>query len=293
MNIQGTGVAVATPFDQNLKLDEKALRDILQHLIDGQVEYLVMLGTTGESPTLAKDEKARILDIARETTGGSIPIVAGIGGNNTHDVLQALENTNLDGVDAILSVGPYYNKPSQKGLIRHYQTIADQSPVPVILYNVPGRTGKNFEVQTTLELAGHPNICGIKEASGDPQQCMEIIQQKPKDFQVVSGDDHLTLAYMGIGMDGVISVTANAFPHTMSEMVRAGLKSDFTTAREFHYQLMPYFQAAFAEGSPGGLKALMNIKGLCQNIVRLPLATVSEQLFNQLKDLETHNKDLK
>lgn len=285
MNIQGTGVAVATPFDQNHLLEEEALRKILQHLLDGQVEYLVMLGTTGESPTLSKDEKARILEIARETTNGQIPIVAGIGGNNTEDVLKAIEATNLDGISAVLSVAPYYNKPSQKGLLKHYQAIANQSPVPVILYNVPGRTGKNIEASTTLELAKHPNICGIKEASGDPWQCMEIIQQKPKDFQIVSGDDHLTLAYMGIGMDGVISVTANAIPLAMSEMVRMSLKNNFTKAQEYHYQLMPFFKAVFAEGSPSGIKALLNIKGLCENTLRMPLATVSDELFRHMQSI--------
>lgn len=282
MNIRGTGVAVITPFDQKQHLDDSALRRILQNLIKGRVEYLVMLGTTGESATLTKDEKKQVIQIAQEETNGQIPLVVGIGGNNTSDVLDNLSATDLGAFQGILSVTPYYNKPNQQGILQHFRQIADHSPLPVILYNVPGRTGKNIEASTTLQLAEHPNIQGIKEASGDPWQVMEIIQQKPDDFQVVSGDDHLTLPYLGIGTDGVISVTANGFPLLFSEMVRAGLSNDYDKARQYHYKVMDVMRLAFTEGNPTGIKAAMNIKGLCENILRLPLVPASDHLYKEI-----------
>lgn len=284
MDIQGTGVAVVTPFDQKGEVDEPALKAILSHLETGQVSYLVMLGTTGESATLTLEEKKRILNLAKTETQGRIPLVVGIGGNNTHEIQQQIAALDLDGCSAILSVSPYYNKPTQAGLIAHFQTLADTSPLPIVLYNVPGRTGKNVEANTTLQLAQHPNIQGIKEASGDMQQVMDILEHKPTDFQVVSGDDHLTLAYLGVGMDGVISVTANAFPKAMSDMVKAGLKGDFTTARKQHYQLMPTMRKVFAEGNPGGVKAFLSAMGYCEQVLRLPLVPVSEKLQQEIKE---------
>jgi 4-hydroxy-tetrahydrodipicolinate synthase len=284
MDIQGTGVAVVTPFDQKGEVDEPALKAILSHLETGQVSYLVMLGTTGESATLTLEEKKRILNLAKTETQGRIPLVVGIGGNNTHEIQQQIAALDLDGCSATLSVSPYYNKPTQAGLIAHYQTLADTSPLPIVLYNVPGRTGKNVEANTTLQLAQHPNIQGIKEASGDMQQVMDILEHKPTDFQVVSGDDHLTLAYLGVGMDGVISVTANAFPKAMSDMVKAGLKQDFTTARHRHYQLMPTMRKVFAEGNPGGVKAFLSAMGYCEQVLRLPLVPVSEKLKQEIKE---------
>ena len=285
MKIQGTGVAVITPFDHQQHVDERALRGIIRHLQKGQVEYLVMLGTTGESVTLSKDEKKQVIRVAQEETEGQIPLVIGVGGNNTADVLQNLETTNFTHCQGILSVTPYYNKPNQNGIVNHFQTIANHSPVPVILYNVPGRTGKNIEASTIIELAQHPNIQGVKEASGDPWQVMQILQHKPYDFQVVSGDDHLTLPYLGTGMDGVISVTANAFPKKFSDMVRAGLNEDFTTARKNHYELMDVMELAFAEGNPTGVKAALNILGHCENVLRLPLVPASDDLYNQMKQV--------
>jgi len=286
MNIRGTGVAMITPFKEDHSLDEDALRNIIRYLINGKLEYIVALGTTGESVTLSKEEKSQILAITKNEVNGQIPIVCGLGGNNTGAILESIKNKDFNGIDAILSVSPYYNKPSQKGLIKHFETIADQSPAPVILYNVPGRTGKNILPETTLELAQHKHIIGIKEASGDPEQCMEIIAKKPKDFQVVSGDDPLTLPYLGLGMDGVISVSANALPYEMSEMVRAGLRNDFIKARKLHYKLWSYFKPVFGEGNPSGIKALMAIKGFCNNNVRPPLAPVSDELYEQLRQLE-------
>lgn len=289
MDIQGTGVAVVTPFNQNGEVDESALKKILAHLEAGKVSYLVMLGTTGESATLTLEEKKHILSLAKAEIQGRIPLVVGVGGNNTHELQQQLASLDLDGCSAILSVSPYYNKPTQAGLIAHYQTLANTSPLPIILYNVPGRTGKNLESDTTLQLAEHPNIQGIKEASGDMQQVMNILEHKPGDFQVVSGDDHLTLGYLGLGMDGVISVTANAYPKAMSEMVKAGLKEDFTTARKRHYQLMPIMRKVFAEGNPGGVKAFLSAMGYCEQVLRLPLVPVSDALQEEIKQYVSQN----
>lgn len=283
MNIQGTGVAVITPFQGDGQVDEDALHDLIQYLVQGEVEYLVMLGTTGESATLSYEEKQQVLQTAKSATGGAIPLVVGIGGNNTQEVQQSMAALDLSGCSAILSVSPYYNKPTQEGLVQHYQTLADAAPLPLILYNVPGRTGKNMEADTTLRLAQHPNITGIKEASGDLQQVMTILEQKPADFQVVSGDDHLTLAYLGVGMDGVISVTANAYPYAMSSMVRAGLKENFTEARKHHFKLMPAMRLVFAEGNPGGIKGFLGGLGFCEQVLRLPLVPVSEDLQKQIQ----------
>jgi len=285
MNIRGTGVAVITPFDQAGKIDEKAFRNLLIHLMKGKVEYLVLLGTTAESPSLSIEEKKRIIAIAQEETAGSIPLVIGIGGSNTSQVLTDIDNTDFTYCQGILSVCPYYNKPDQEGLLKHFEAIADHSPVPLIIYNVPGRTGKNVEADTTLELARHRNIQGIKEASGDPGQVMDIIHQKPNDFQVVSGDDDLTLAFIGLGMDGVISVAANAFPLEFSAMVRAGLNNEFDQARSYHYNLLPYMKLAFEEGNPTGIKAILNIKELCENNLRLPLVPSSDELYGKLQSL--------
>ena len=283
MNIQGTGVAVITPFQANGQVDSNALRQLLQYLVQGEVEYVVMLGTTGESATLSFEEKQHILTITKEEVQGTLPIVVGIGGNNTHEVQQNMAALDLEGCSAILSVSPYYNKPTQSGLISHYQALADAAPLPLILYNVPGRTGRNIEPETTLELAKHNNITGIKEASGDLQQVMTLIERKPGDFQVVSGDDHLTLPYLGAGMDGVISVTANAYPYAMSSMVRAGLKENFSEARRHHYKLMPVMRLVFAEGNPGGVKGFLSALGFCESVLRLPLVPVSQDLQEQIQ----------
>lgn len=280
----GTGVAVVTPFDNNGNIDEKALEKILNNLIFGGVEYLVMLGTTGESVTLSREEKQEVIRIAKETIDGRVPFVLGIGGNNTHEVIETIKHTDFDGINAILSVSPYYNKPSQEGLFHHYTAIADACPVPVILYNVPGRTSSNVTAETTIRLSAHPNIIGIKEASGNMEQCMRIIKDKPEDFLVISGDDALTLPFMSMGMDGVISVLANAYPKEFSDMTRACLRGDYDTARELHYKLFNLIQLIYAEGSPAGIKALLEMKGVSKNIVRLPLYKISETLYNKIKE---------
>jgi 4-hydroxy-tetrahydrodipicolinate synthase len=280
----GTGVAVITPFTSSEEIDDKALEQIINKLIYGGVEYLVMLGTTAESVTLSHEEKLKIIDIAKETIDGRVPMILGIGGNNTRELLDFIKETDFSGINAILSVSPFYNKPTQEGIIHHYSAIADASPVPVLLYNVPARTSSNINAETTLKLAAHKNIIGIKEASGNMEQCMRIIKDKPEDFLVISGDDNMTLPFLSIGMDGVISVIANAYPKEFSDMVRYGLKGNFEEARNIHYNLFNIVQLIFSEGNPGGVKALMEIKGLCKNVLRLPLYPISNSLYQKIKD---------
>ncbi len=280
----GTGVAVVTPFDREGNFDEKALEKILNNMIFGGVEYVVMMGTTGESVTLSKEEKAQIVDFAKETNDERVPMVLGIGGNNTRELIEQIKHTDFEGIAAILSVSPYYNKPSQEGIYQHYIAIADAAPVPILLYNVPGRTGSNISAETTLRLSAHPNIIGIKEASGNIEQCMRILKDKPEDFLVISGDDALTLPFLSMGMDGVISVLANALPKEFSDMTRAGLRGDYETAREIHYKLFNIIQLIYAEGSPAGIKALLEMKGLCRNVVRQPLHKISDMLYKKIKE---------
>ena len=283
-NFIGTGVAVVTPFDREGNFDDKGLEKILNNMIFGGVEYVVMMGTTGESVTLSKEEKKQIIDFAKETIDGRVPMVLGIGGNNTHEIIEQIKHTDFDAVAAILSVSPYYNKPSQEGIYQHYVAIADAAPVPVILYNVPGRTGSNISAETTLRLSVHPNIIGTKEASGHVEQCMRILKDKPEDFLVISGDDALTLPFLSMGMDGVISVLANALPKEFSDMTRAALRGDFEGAREMHYKLFNIIQLIYMEGSPSGIKALLEMKGLCRNVVRLPLYKISDMLYKKIKE---------
>jgi 4-hydroxy-tetrahydrodipicolinate synthase len=280
---KGTGVAVITPFDKNGKVDEKALEKVINNLVYGGVNYLVMLGTTAETPTLRKEEKAQVIDIAKETIDGRVPFVLGIGGNNTYEILETIGHQDFDAIDAILSVSPYYNKPSQEGLYQHYKAIAKAAPVPVILYNVPTRTSTNISAQTALRLAyDFKNIIGIKEASGNFDQCMQIVKGKPEHFLVISGDDCLTLPLMSIGFDGVISVIANALPKEFSDMIRACRRGDFEEARRIHYSLIDVTNLIYLEGNPVGIKALMEIKGMCANEIRLPLVKASDTLYNKL-----------
>jgi 4-hydroxy-tetrahydrodipicolinate synthase len=279
----GTGVAVVTPFNADQTIDDKALEQIINKLIYGGVDYLVMLGTTAESATLSKEDKKQVIDIALDTIDGRVPLVIGIGGSNTMELLDIIKNTDFEGISAILSVSPYYSKPTQTGIYHHYVAIADAAPVPILLYNVPARTSANLTADTTLKLANHPNIIGIKEASGNFEQCMQIIKNKPDDFLVICGDDMLTLPSLSIGMDGVISVIANATPKEFSELVRAGLKGNFEDTAKLHYQLFEMMQLIFAEGNPGGVKALMEIKGICKNVLRLPLYKISDELYTRIK----------
>ncbi len=283
LKFQGTGVALVTPFHKNGNIDFKALDKVIKHILNGKCEYIVPLGTTGESATLNKEEKNSILEFVIDRVNKKVPVVLGLGGNNTNELLEGFKEFNFKGVNAVLSVSPYYNKPSQQGIYEHYKLIAKASPVPVILYNVPSRTGSNITADTTLKLAhDFKNIIGIKEASGNMEQCMFIIKNRPADFLLISGDDSITLPLMGAGADGVISVVANAYPQIFSEMVRKALTGNFIEARRLHYQLLDLIPMLFTEGSPPGIKAVLNAMGLCEEYVRLPLVPVSEKLRKML-----------
>jgi 4-hydroxy-tetrahydrodipicolinate synthase len=274
--IRGSGVAIITPFKTDLSIDFKALGRVVNHVIDGGINYIVALGTTGESVTLSTDEKRALISYVIEAIDGRVPLVIGIGGNNTQDVVNCIRYADLEGVDGILSVAPYYNRPSQRGLFQHFKAIATSSPIPVILYNVPGRTASNITSDTCLELAHEcENIVGIKEASGDLSQTMRIIKGKPENFSVISGDDILTIPLIAAGGTGVISVIANAFPAQYSELVNHALKNNFKSAREIQFHLLEMIDLLFIEGNPAGIKALLNNMDICQNYLRLPLVPVS------------------
>lgn len=287
--LQGTGVALVTPFKTDAQVDFEALGKVIESMIKGGVEYLVTLGTTGETPTLDKQEKLDIVNYTFEKVAGRVPVVVGIGGNNTQELIKDLHHFPLEKAAAVLSASPYYNKPSQEGLFQHYKAIAGASPKPVILYNVPGRTGRNLNAETTLRLANEvPNIAGIKEASGDMAQCMQILRDRHENFLVVSGDDALALPQLACGMDGVISVAANAFPKQFSDMVRACLKADLKTAKKLNDQLIAAYDIMFAENNPAGVKAFMHENGLLQNVVRLPVVPLSAGLHQQVKEYLKH-----
>jgi 4-hydroxy-tetrahydrodipicolinate synthase len=286
INLRGTGVAIVTPFTKDGEIDFKDLASLIKHLIKGKVEYLVVLGTTGESVVLTKEEKKQVVDFVIKLTNGKIPLVLGIGGNNTAEVIDTIKHTSFENISAILSVSPYYNKPSQEGIYQHYKLIATHSPVPVVLYNVPGRTASNITADTVLRLAkDNSNIIGIKEASGNIEQAMRIIKNKPKDFLVISGDDNLTLPLIAAGADGVISVVANAFPKVFSEMVRLSLKGNFKKAQQLHYKTFEITEQLFADGNPGGVKCALEHLGICSSFVRLPLVKPNEQIQKKIKEL--------
>ncbi|PLX22418.1 MAG: 4-hydroxy-tetrahydrodipicolinate synthase [Marinilabiliales bacterium] len=282
----GTGVAIITPFKKDLSIDFEGLEKQIEHLIANGINYLVVLGTTGESVTQTEKEKAELVKFILEKVNQRLPIVLGIGGNNTKAVVDKIKNTDLSKIDAILSVAPYYNKPTQEGLYQHFKAIANASPVDIILYNVPGRTGSNINAETTVRLAhDFKNIVAVKEASGDFSQAMSIIKNKPKDFIVVSGEDALTLPLMSVGISGVISVVANAFPKEFSSMVQLALKNNFKEAEIIHYQLLNLINTLFVEGNPGGIKASLEILGIIENNLRLPLVPVSDETYNKLDKL--------
>lgn len=282
--LTGTGVALVTPFKKDLSVDFDALGKVIDAMIGGGVEYLITLGTTGETPTLEKQEKKDIVTYTFEKVAGRVPVVVGVGGNNTHEVVKDLAYFPLDKAAAVLSAAPYYNKPSQEGIFQHYKAVAEASPKPVILYNVPGRTGRNMSAATTIRLAHEvSNVAGMKEASGDMVQCMEILRDKPADFLVVSGDDALAMSQIACGMDGVISVAANAFPKQFSDMVRAALKSDMALAKKINDPLLKAYDLMFAENNPAGVKAFMFEQGLIQNEVRLPIVPLSTSLHEAVK----------
>jgi len=283
LKLKGTGVALVTPFTADGKVDYKGLEKLINFCIEGGVEYLVSLGTTGESVNLTKEEKLEVLNFTVEKNAGRVPVVAGFGGNSTHEVVKDINGYDFKGVDAILSVSPYYNKPTQEGIYQHYKRIAEIAPRPIILYNVPGRTGSNMTAATTLRLAELPNIIGMKEASGDFNQCMQLVKNKPKDFLLISGDDNITMGLISYGFDGVISVVGQAFPKIFTEMVRQSLKGDFEKARQLHYKLNDITDMLFAEGNPGGVKFALETLSVCESHLRLPLVGISDALKQRMK----------
>ena len=281
----GTGTALITPFNNDYSIDFDALSRIIEQQIAGGTNYFVMLGTTGESATLSSQEKSAVVSHIKKVNAGRLPLVLGVGGNNTSDVVEQLKSLDTDGLTAILSVSPYYNKPNQQGIIYHYTEVANASPLPVILYNVPGRTGSNMTASTQLELARHPNIVATKEASGNMEQVMSILKDKPADFLVISGDDALTFPILACCGSGVISVINHIFPRTYSGMVKSALQGDFTAARAAHERVLESSIAIFADGSPGGIKTMLNEKQLCGTAVRPPLWQVNDQVDQNLRKL--------
>jgi 4-hydroxy-tetrahydrodipicolinate synthase len=276
---KGLGVAMITPFHADgspQRIDFESLERLTNHLIDGGVSYLVVMGTTGENPTISGEEQQQILQKVKEVNAGRRPIVFGIGGNSTEAVVSRLTTENLDGIDGILSVSPYYNKPSQEGIYQHFKAINDATPLPVIMYNVPGRTGSLISAETTLRIAQLPNIVATKEASGSFDVCMDVLKDAPENFGVISGDDNYTLSYIAAGMQGVISVIGNLYPRECSQMVNYALDGDFKNARHLHYKLLPMMKAIFMDGNPGGVKYALEKLGICGNHFRLPVVPVNE-----------------
>lgn len=280
----GTGVALVTPFKKDFSVDVDALKRIVNFVIDGGVEYLVVLGTTAESATLSQDEKELVINTIVEANAGRLPLVLGVGGNDTMRIVEELKTRDFSKFSAILSVSPYYNKPTQEGIYQHFKLVAQNSPVPVILYNVPGRTASNMLPETVMRIANEfSNVIGIKEAAGDIVQAMKLIQHKPKDFLVISGDDMITLPMVLAGGAGVISVIGEGFPREFSEMVRLGLKRKVDEAYALHYQLMDSIDMIFEQGNPGGIKEVFKALNLSENTVRLPLVNVNQNLQDRLK----------
>ena len=283
---KGTGVALVTPFRKEREVDFNALQKLVEFQIENGVNYLVVQGTTGESVTLTDEEKVSVLEYIIDVTKNRVPIVLGVGGNNTSNVVQQIKKFNSYRIDAYLSVSPYYNKPSQAGIVAHYGQIAQATDKPIILYNVPGRTGSNMAAETTLTLANtYANIVAVKEASGNLEQIMEIIKNKPSDFLVISGDDALTLPHIACGGDGVISVVANAFPKRFSSMVDYALKGDLEKAKPLHYELFPIIQQLFADGNPGGIKYVLKLISIGEDHMRLPLVNINDEVAKKLYEL--------
>lgn len=285
----GTGVALITPFNDDYSVDYQSLRNIVDYTLQNGADFLVALGTTSEAPTMNAEEKAKVVKTIIETANGRCPILLGMGGNNTSALIDSIRNQDFTKIDGILSVVPYYNKPNQRGMKAHFLHVADVSPVPVILYNVPGRVGVNLQAATTVELAEHPNIIAVKEASGNLQQIMEILRDKPEDFRVLSGDDGITQPMMALGAEGVISVAANGYPKPFCEMVHLMLEGKNEKALPLHYKMLKMNGLIFADGNPAGIKALMAHEGLCKNVLRLPLVPVSD---NVRQDIEKEYKSL-
>jgi len=288
---RGTGIALITPFKADQSIDVEALTNIVHHVIEHGADFLVVLGTTSEAPTLNTDEKNLVISTILKANNGRLPVMLGMGGNNTQAVVDAVKAQDFTGIQGILSVVPYYNKPNQRGMKAHFEAIADASPVPVVVYNVPGRVGVNLQAATCVALAQHPNIIAVKEASGNLQQIMEILRDKPADFDVLSGDDGITQPLMALGAQGVISVAANAYTKPFSRMMHAMKEGRTEEALCLHYAMLKMNQLIFADGNPAGIKCLMHHMGLCENVLRLPLVTVNEKVeadiieeWKELKD---------
>jgi 4-hydroxy-tetrahydrodipicolinate synthase len=280
--LNGTGVALVTPFEEDGQIDFRGLKKLLTHTAKG-VDYYVVMGTTGESATTTKEEKKKVLTFVKENNPKKLPIVYGIGGNNTQEVIEAIEAADLTGVAALLSVSPYYNKPSQEGIYRHFISIADKSPLPILLYNVPGRTASNLTADTTLKLAQHSNIIGVKEASGNLEQCMKIAKEKPKDFMLISGDDMLTVPLFSIGGVGVISVLANAFPVIFKKLKEFSFARNYAKASAEQFKLLDINGSMYEEGNPVGVKHVLSLMDICSNQVRLPMVRASKGLQNKIE----------
>ena len=283
MNLKGLGVAIITPFKEDFSVDFRALTKLINHVIDGGVDYIVSLGTTGESVVLNDQEKISVIEHTINTVEKRVPICLGIGGNNTMAIVDKIKKTNFSNISAILSVSPYYNKPSQEGIFLHYKLISESSSVPIILYNVPGRTSSNIEASTTLKLASKfSNIIGIKEASGDLSQISQIIKNKPKNFNVVSGDDDLTNQIIKNGGDGVISVVGQCLPELFSKMVHEALNKNFSISDKISFELSNFIELLFKNGNPSGIKSALNHLNICENVLRLPLTSLKNDDFNEL-----------
>jgi 4-hydroxy-tetrahydrodipicolinate synthase len=281
----GTGTALITPFKKDFSIDFESLGKLIEHQIANGTNYFVVLGTTGESATLSASEKTQVIDAIKEANHGRLPLVLGIGGNNTQGISDQFSQTNLNGFDAILSVSPYYNKPNQEGIFQHYKSLSAVAPLPVIIYNVPSRTGSNMTWETQCRIAELPKMIATKEASGNMEQVMQLIARKPDDFLVISGDDALTFPMMACGAVGVISVINHAYPKQFTDMVKACLENRWEDARKLQYQVLDGALAIFADGSPGGIKVMLNEMGICENIVRQPLWPVSEAVEARLRAL--------
>jgi len=282
--LKGTGVAIVTPFKQDFSVDFEALGNLIDFIINNGVNYIISLGTTGETPVLDKQEKIDIINFTYEKVNNRVPVIVGVGGNNTQALVKDLEQYPLAKATAVLSASPYYSKPSQEGIFQHYKTLAKASPKPVLIYNVPGRTGRNVSAATTTRLANEvENIAGIKEASDDMNQCMQILRDRPEHFLIVSGDDGLILPQLACGMDGVISVAANCFPKDFSNMIQLGLKGDFEAARKIHYKLLNAYDLLFVENNPAGVKGFLYELGLIQNVLRLPVVPLSNAIQEKVK----------
>ena len=283
---RGTGVAIVSPFLQDGKIDFEGFKKLIEHLITGKVEYLVVLGTTGESATVHGEGKQKIFSLVNELNNGRVPLVAGIGGYDTEDVIKGFKEFDLSGYDAILSVSPYYSKPNQEGIFQHYKMLDQHTPLPIIIYNVPSRTGQNVTADTQVRIAQEcKNIFATKEASGDMDQVMQILKNKPADFMVISGDDPITLPMVACGADGVISVVANAYPKEFSDMVRLCLDGKFSEALPLHFKYLDIIKSMFTEGNPSGVKAYLSEMGICENSFRMPVWPVSDAHMEKIRKL--------